>query len=127
MGEWCCNCGNLARDWSVFAVMNKLKKAYKRLNLQEYKGIVDEANGVLYKMHVYDFEDDLICTLGRHSDFKIVKHRFNGKFYGYNVYTRVNQTLMLIDTKESKKQAWRLVMALKVALTKNQLEFILPY
>ena len=107
--------------------MKKLKKAYKKLDLQEYKNIVDEANGIIYNLHVYDWEQELIVTLHRHSEFKIVKHYCWNMFMGYNVYTRVDQTLILIDTFDCKAWARKLVRKLKKALQLGEVSFNLPY
>lgn len=107
--------------------MNDMKKAWKKLNKQEYRGIVDEMDGILYRMSVIDFENELICTLNLSSDFQIVKHYADGRFWGYNVYTRQDSTLLLVDTMPIKKRAKRLVRRIKKALAKRKECFELPY
>jgi hypothetical protein len=75
----------------------KLKEAYERLDVHEYKGIIKDT--LVPYLDPYDGE--YTATLRPETVFTIEKHFYNGTFMGWNI--KADGTLL--ETKSTFKKA----------------------
>ena len=71
---------------------------------------VTAANTILSSlMQIVDSENEWIATVNPETEFTILKHYYKRQFMGFNIYIRVDQDLLLLDTQESMNLAKNIV------------------
>lgn len=107
--------------------MEELENAYQNLDIDAYFDMLNDLGDIFYKMNVYDYEEELIATLDEGSILEVMPHFCDGMPWGWNVYTRVNNDLKLIDTFDTCEEGEALICKLRTALESKLPVFKLPY
>lgn len=85
--------------------MKNLKKAYKRLNVKAYKGIIKETMIPYFD----DYDGEFVAMLTPETTFTIEKHYYDNIFMGWNI----KADGVLLETKSTKRKAVRFIKRLK--------------
>ncbi len=78
------------------------------------------------QLQLLDFEGETITYVNESTDLKIIKHYYNGTFYGFNLYARDGQNLILLETYNSKQAAEKVLHRIKQKLSNGALSYELP-
>lgn len=88
---------------------------------------VEEAQRIIDGfMALHDYEGEFICLVSKETTFKVLKHYYEGKFFGWNVYAYVGQDLKLLETYESKREARNVVESIREGLSLGATYYKVP-
>ena len=80
------------------------------------------------KIFEFDYDTDkyeFLTSISKFSNLKVVKHYYEGRFFGYNLYAIRKQKRILIDGSDNKKYLKWLRKQIKKAINDNIETFLI--